>query len=137
MKRLSLLIVLSLIFLICSDSIADTFSAQALSTAETFAATIDSQDYQGAYLSGSALFRLTYPQSEWIDKSERTGKLLGKAQQRKLKAVRAVSTYPGLPDGDYLLVYFEVQTERKDKAAEVMLVGQVGSTWQVCSYSIR
>ncbi len=116
---------------------AETFSSQAIAIAETFSTTIDAQNYQAAYQSGSKLLHLTSPEDQWISETERTREVLGTALQRKLKAVKSISTYPGLPDGEYMLVYFETKMERKEKAAEVLLVAQINGAWEVCSYHLK
>jgi len=134
---LSVLFGLCSLCLFTSVSLADTFPAQAIAIAETFATTIDSRSYQAAYMSGAELLRLANDEQSWIDKTERKQIVLGKVLQRTLKSVRAVTSPSDFPDGDYLWVYFDARTERKVKAAEVILVEQRDSAWAVCSYSIR
>jgi len=116
---------------------AETFSSQAIAIAETFSATIDDNNYQAAYQSGSKLLHLTSTENQWISEIGRTREVLGTALQRKLKAVKSISTYPGLPDGEYMLVYFETKMEHKEKAAEVLLVAQIDGAWKVCSYHLK
>ena len=124
----------SLLSFTCS---AETFSSQAIAIAETFSATIDAQNYQAAYQSGSKFLHLTAPESQWVSETERTREILGSTQQRKLIAVKSISTYPGLPDGEYMLVFFETKMENKAKAAEVLLMAQIDGAWKVCSYHLK
>jgi Protein of unknown function (DUF4019) len=123
--------------LLAAASLASTQQNQAVEAALAFSAILDEQSFEAAYWSGSELLRQANDEQEWIDKTERSRDLLGNVLQRQLKVVRPVETYPGLPDDDYVIVYFEARTERKEKAAEVFLIHQVNGTLQVCSYSIH
>ena len=135
MKRLLLLVII--FSLSCSVSVANLFSSQAISKAEQFISLIDKQEYKEAYLSGSELLRLSSPENEWIVERTRSDKLLGHVLKRKLVTVKVRDTYPGLPDGDYLVVYYEAQTMLKAKAAEVLLVAKNVDRWEVCSYRLK
>ena len=124
MKRLFLSFLFGL-FSLClftSTSFATNFQAQAVGIAESFSTTIDSGNIQAAFMSGSELLHLANDEQSWIDRAERKQIMLGKVLQRTLKLVRAVTSPPDFPDGDYLWVYFDARTERKAKAAEVILV---------------
>ena len=133
----AVIVALCLSFLLSFTCFAETFSSQAISIAETFSATIDDKNYQAAYQSGSKLLHLTSTENQWISEIGRTREVLGTALQRKLKAVKSIATYPGLPDGEYMLVYFETKMEHKEKAAEVLLVAQIDGAWKVCSYHLK
>lgn len=135
MKRLLLLVII--FSLSSSISIANLFPSQAISKAEQFISLIDKQDYQAAYLSGSELLKLYFTENEWIIDRARSDKLLGHVLKRKLVTVKARDTYPGLPDGQYMVVYYESQTKLKAKAAEVLLVARNFDRWEVCSYRLK
>jgi len=131
---------LSVLFGLCvftSTCIANTEPEQAIAIAETFATTIDSENYQAAYMSGSELLRLANDEQNWIDRTKRNQATLGKVHQRTLKSIRAVTSPADFPDGDYLWVSFSARAKHKAKAAEVILVEQRDGIWAVCSYSIR
>lgn len=138
MSRTFMFVLLSVCFLMpATPSLASDQQDQAVAAAKTFSSIIDDGNVQAAYWSGSELLRAANDEQEWINRTERTLLLLGKVEQRTLKAVRSVNTYPGLPDDDYVIVYFEARTTRKTKAAEVLLIHQESGMFQVCSYSIR
>ena len=135
MKRLLLLVII--FSLSSSISVANLFPSQAISKAEQFISLIDKQEYQTAYLSSSELLRLSFPENEWIVDRTHSDKLLGHVLKRKLVTVKVRATYPGLPDGQYMVVYYEVQTKLKAKAAEVLLVARNVDRWEVCSYRLK
>ena len=108
-----------------------------VAAASDFTTLVDADNFLAAYWSGSELLRLANDEREWTAQQERAQVLVGKVTKRTLKAVRSIQTYPGLPDGDYVLIYFETRTTYKAKAAEVLLLRDDQGLYQVCSYSIR
>jgi hypothetical protein len=139
MNHISRIFILSAILLSLFGSIclADNFPTQAISAAEQFTRLVDKKDYDSAYQASSDLLKMVDAESGWIKERELSARLLGSVQERKLVSIRARDTYPGLPDGDYLLIYFEARTERKEKAAEVLLVNLTDDVWRVCSYRLK
>jgi hypothetical protein len=135
MKRLSIAAILFVLScFICSASL---LPSQALNQAEQFIALIDNQEYKTAFNNSSLLLQTLTSRQEWIAERGRSVELLGSVQDSKLVAIKARSSYPGLPDGDYLIVYYEARTERKEKAAEVLLLSKNANLWSVCSYRLK
>ena len=139
MNHLLRTFILAAIFLsiLSSTCLADNFPTQAITAAEQFISLIDKKDYDSAYKVSSDLLKMIDTESEWIKERKLSVLLLGAVQERKLVSIRARETYPGLPDDEYLLIYFEARTERKEKAAEVLLVNLAGDVWRVCSYRMK
>jgi len=130
--------ILAIFFLLLgSPGWADDQQTQAVAAALAFSSIIDQENFQAAYWAGSELLRLANDEQEWIDQTGRAQNLLGKVTQRTLKAVRSVTTYPGLPDDEYVIVYFQASSFFKANAAEVLLVHQEAGLPKVCAYSIR
>ena len=134
-KTFILVLFISLSF--CSLSSAELLSSAALSTAETFVTTIDNGDYTTAYAQASSSLKIQTEPQQWIKEQKVVIQLLGHVNHRKLMSIRARDSYPGLPDGNYLLVCYQAQTEHKDKAVEVLLLQEQGGQWQVCRYTIK
>ena len=135
MKRLYLFTILFV--LSCSICSANLFSSEAIHQAEQFSSLIDNGDYQAAYQSSSVLLHISLSEQEWNIERDRTEKLLGRVLERKLVSIKSRDSYPGLPDGNYLIVYYEAKTERKSKAAEVLLLSRYANRWEVCGYKMR
>lgn len=133
----SIVIAIVLSGLFVSIGWSSNFPSQAIVAAENFAGFIDQEEYSTAYENASEFFQITLSKEDWIKQRQQTNFLVGGVQERKLVSVRSRTAYPRLPDGDYLVVYFEAQTEYKEKAAEVMLVKLDGDSWQVCSYRLK
>ncbi|SEA38939.1 Protein of unknown function [Desulfuromusa kysingii] len=139
MNYLSRIIVVSVVLISCLSSVclAGNFPSQAVKAAEKFTQLLDNKEYRSAYSASSALLKMVDTEPEWVKERELSGLLLGTVQDRKLVSIHARDTYPGLPDDEYLVIYFEARTQRKAKAAEVLLVSLAGEAWQVCSYHLK
>ena len=125
------------ILIICTASWGETFPSEAIITAENFIKTLDNENLEQAYDNAAPLLQVLNPKEEWINTIHIRKDLMGPALSRTVKAVKKTSVYSGLPDGHYVLVYFETIMENKAKAAEVVLSCQEAGSWQVCSYSIK
>lgn len=139
MKKLFIFSLLGLfsLLMIPAGALANLLSHDAVAAAEHFAQVIDSGNSVTAYNQASPLLRVTQDEQEFKDDIERTHRLLGPVQQRKLTAIRSIGIYPRFPDGDYLIIQFEARTQYKNKAAEVILLRQEDGAWLVADYSIR
>lgn len=136
-KHIAILSISCIFYLFVGTGFAGLLPQQASSKAEAFTALIDLGQFEAAYNSASPLLKLTEEKQDWIKQTQRQQKLLGQVQHRSLRAVRSVSTFPQLPDGDYLVVQYLTQTQYKQQAAEIILLKNQETDWVVCSYSIR
>lgn len=116
---------------------SSVFSSEALMKAEKFVAVVDSGDFFSAYDSGSKILKSLSDKDEWAAEQNRVFELLGRSLDRQLKTVRSRDSYPGMPDGNYLIVCYQTRTEYKTEAVEVLLLKESGEGWRVCKYSIR
>ena len=134
-----ILILAGILWLGCltATGFADILSERGVAVAEHFTATVDSGDFQAAYWQGSVLLQRSADEQEWIRDMTRLRDLLGPVEQRSLRAIRSVATFPHLPDGDYLILHYDARTIYKEKAAEVILIVRQNNIWSVCAYSIR
>ncbi len=135
MKKL--LVGFFLLVVLAGSGYADEKDELAINAAVTFAGLIDDGNIQAAYWVGSPLLQLADDEQQWLDKTERAQKVLGKVLERKLKKIRSVTSPADFPDDDYRIMLFDARTEHKEKAAEVILAHQVEGSWQICSYAIR
>jgi Protein of unknown function (DUF4019) len=137
--KLKRIVTLVLFICICfSSSVsAELFSSEALLSAEAFVVEIDKNDYRSAYANAAPILKLISQQDAWVKQQGLSFRLLGKSLKRQLMTVRSRESYPGFPDGNYLIVCYQTQTEYKSKAIEVLLLKEQGQVWQVCKYSIR
>lgn len=135
MKKL--LIGFCLLFMLTVPSFADDLNDQVLTAAHSFATLVDDGNFQAAYWSGSPLLQLANVEQEWLDRVERSQRVLGKVITRSLKKTHTIISSANLPDDTYRVVLFDSQTLYKAKAHETLLLHQIDGSWQVCSYRIH
>lgn len=116
---------------------AEILNSRALAVAEDFLVSADNAQWDTAYQDASASLRLLAAKEDWISEQRLYRQLIGKPLERQLVAVRARGYYPGLPDGNYLIVLYQGRTALKDKAMEMLLLKEERSTWRVCRYTLR
>ncbi len=126
-----------LLILISVGCGAESFPVEAITTAENFVIKIDSEQYKEAYSKASPLLRSLSTEEEWIKQIKPIRTILGPVSHRSIKAIKKTEAYPGLPDGQYVLVYFETEMKNKGKAAEIVLIVKTDNAWQPCSYLIK
>ena len=132
MKALLTLILLTLILSgLPPVARCDTLPADALQAATDFLASYDQGDWIGCWQNASEEFRQSQPLEQWIDASNRRENLLGPAVSRTLLKTTPLQRLSNFPDGDYLAILFQLQTTRKQKASELVVVGQQNGHWQV------
>ena len=136
-RTICLSVALLIILATALFSHAQMMSSQALVRAEQFTALVDANQWQQAYTETSDLHHLLLTEEQWIAEQQRARALLGDVLNRELQTVTARDHYPGLPDGAYLIISYKTETRYKQKAIEVLLMLQRGSTWDICKYSIR
>lgn len=124
-------------FMFATIATANLLSANVEQASASFVRQIDVGDFEQAYDQASPLLRLANERHQWMTMMERSQTMLGKVEERTLTAVRSVSTYPNLPDGDYRLVQYTARTAYKAEAKEILLLKQDSGQWQVCDYAIR
>ncbi len=130
-------LLLACILSLTSNSFSNDPQTQAIEAAQSFTSIIDDGNYQAAYWIGSDLLRLAMSEQKWIEQSEQVLTMLGKYEGRSLRSTRSVHSFPGYPDGNYTIVYFETKLTHKAKATEVLLVRQESGAMRICSYFIR
>ncbi len=134
--HISSISILLLIF-ISTASWADTFPNAALGAADEFVAALDIENYEQAYHDAAPLLQALKSKENWIQEIKPVKDTMGSVLSRSLKAIKKTAAYSGLPDGDYVQVYYETEMAHKKKAAEVVLTCQTDGTWKICSYSLK
>jgi len=144
MKKQSLSIFLSLLFVLLLSSIIPTYcfaeqqtEVAAIVVAKTFVETLDKSEFSVAWNQTSIVNQSYTDRPEWFKKILATRPLLGQVTSRLLEKLSRHASWVGLPDGDYLRVSFTtVFLNKADSLETVVLVKEQG-TWMVSSYHLR
>jgi hypothetical protein len=99
---------------------------------------IDDGNYAASWQDASSYFRSQIPEDKWVDTIGNLRKLLGGLAGRELASAQAVTTLPGAPDGNYLVVQFRSSFTSKHSAIEtvIMLLAKNGQ-YTVAGYFVR
>ncbi|MFN2567170.1 MAG: DUF4019 domain-containing protein [Gemmatimonadaceae bacterium] len=106
--------------------------------AREWLALADVADAAGTWGAAASLFRDAVPEEEWARSLRAARAPLGPVVARTLRTVRAVSELPGAPDGQYVVLEFDTQFERKRAAVETVTpMRDRDGAWRVSGYYIR
>ena len=99
---------------------------------------IDDGNYAASWQDASSYFRSQIPEDKWVDTIGNLRKLLGGLAGRELASAQPVTTLPGAPDGNYLVVQFRSSFTNKHSAIEtvIMLFAKNGH-YAVAGYFVR
>ena len=105
--------------------------------AKEWLALADVGDAAGTWAAAASLFRSAVPKQEWAHALDAARAPLGAVVTRTLRSGRAATELPGAPDGEYVVLEFETQFERKRSAVETVTPMRDSDGWRVSGYHIR
>lgn len=110
----------------------------AVAAAESFLALVDAGQYARSWAEASSLFKSQVTREEWVSKISRLRPLFGPALRRTVKSTQYLTSPPGAPDGEYVLILFQTSFQNKKEALETVtpVLDQDGE-WRVSGYFIK
>jgi len=109
----------------------------AVAAAEKWLSLVDSGKYVESWKRASAFFRNAITEGQWEQSLQGVRKPLGKLMSRKLKSKKYMTSLPGAPDGEYVVIEFETSFENKKSAVETVTPTMDSGSWRVSGYYIR
>jgi hypothetical protein len=98
----------------------------------------DSGDHAAGWQQSAALFRSALPQASWEASAAQVRGPLGAVGNRKFKAANFSTQLPGAPEGQYYVLVYTTQFEKKDRASEaVITMREDDGSWKVAGYQVR
>jgi hypothetical protein len=77
-------------------------------------------------------------QGAWNQQVAAVRQPLGKVLERKLKSATPAKSLPGAPDGEYVVIQYQVRYENKASAVETITPMKDGERgWRVSGYFIK
>ena len=129
-------------FMAINADAADVSHAAAKASA-TKAATawlkfIDAGDYAASWNAASSYFKAQVTKDQWTQKVGPARQSLGAVVSRKIKIAKYLTTLPGAPDGEYVVIQYQSSFEHKRSAIETItpMLDKDGH-WRVSGYYIR
>jgi hypothetical protein len=103
--------------------------------AEQWLALVDQGKFAETWTPTSKHFQANMPQDKWVQVLTSAQQTLGKAVNRKLTGREGRTNIPGAPAGQYILVGYATDFERKPGLLETVTFIQEDGTWKVVGYS--
>ena len=103
--------------------------------AEQWLALVDQGKFADSWTHTSRYFQANMPQDKWVQTLTAAQQQLGKASNRKLTGREARENIPGAPAGQYILVGYATDFERKPGLLETVTFINEDDAWKVIGYS--
>ncbi len=112
--------------------------AKAIESAVTWVEIIDGGEYAKSWEEAASFFKGAVKQEEWVKSMQSFRKPFGKNLSRELKSKRYLTTMPGAPDGEYVIIQFKASFENKKSAIETItpMLDSDGQ-WRVSGYYMK
>ena len=110
----------------------------AMRVAEAWLATVDSGRYGESWDAASDLFKGTIPRLRWETSVQGMRESLGGVVGRKLRSATYFTTLPGAPAGEYVVIEYNTQFERRPLTVETVTpMLEKDGAWRVSGYVVR
>lgn len=103
--------------------------------AEQWLALIDQGKFADSWTYTSRYFQTNMPQDKWVQTLTGAQQQLGKATNRQMTGREARTDIPGAPAGQYILVGYATDFERKPGLLETVTFIREDDAWKVVGYS--
>lgn len=105
---------------------------------EVWLALVDDGQYDKSWDEASALVKKATAKDQWIKMFTDHRQPLGTVAGRVLKDMQSMTTLPGTPPGQYVVVRYETSFEHKKSMAETVTCGiDESGQWKVTGYFVR
>lgn len=110
----------------------------AVEAASQWVPLVDAGQYGKSWDAAAKLFRDSISRAEWVKSLEMVRTPLGDLVSRKVKGTAFVTTLPGAPEGEYLIIEFNTSFANKPSVIEtVTSAREADGNWRVAGYFIR
>ncbi len=132
---------LLLILVLMLHAIAASASAEKQRAADEAAgkwlALVDAAAYDESWRRAASLFKRQIGAAQWQAAVAAAREPLGSMLSRKLVASTYTTSLPGAPDGEYVVLQYESEFQRKKYAIETVTPMLDDGQWRVSGYYIR
>jgi hypothetical protein len=131
-------VVLAVTVCSCSAENGNQAEKAATAAARTWLAAIDEGAYAQTWTNAATGFKSAVTSEKWTDSMQRYRKPLGSLISRTVKSAKEMSSLPGAPDGDYVVMQFESSFAEKKSAIEtVTFLLEKDGQWRAAGYYIK
>ena len=129
-----------LISLIALPLLAETGESErmAVAAAESWLELVDTGKYGDSWNQAAVYFQGAITKGKWKQSLRAVRAPLGAQLSRKLKSARYMTSLPGAPDGEYMVIQFETSFANKQSATETVTpMKDPDGKWRVSVLFIR
>ena len=110
----------------------------AIQAAKDWLSLVDEERYGESWETAASFFKNAVQKEQWITSMDSFRKPLGKILKRKIKNSQYMTTLPGVPDGEYVVIQFETSFENKKSSIETItpMLDKDGK-WRTSGYYIK
>ena len=124
--------------LLCLMAAATPQSEAGQRQAGDWLALVDAGKYAASWDAASSSFRKAIAKDKWVEAVTAARKPLGKIESRKLETAQPVKDPPNAPPGDYIILQFASDFEKKANAVEtVVMVQDDDKQWRTSGYFVK
>ncbi len=110
----------------------------AVYAAEKWLALVDSGKYAESWNQAAVYFKNAVRQEQWEQSLQAVRKPLGRLLSRTVKNKAFMTSLPGAPDGEYVVIQFDASFENKKSAIETVTpMLESDGNWRVSGYYIK
>ena len=122
-----------------SFALADDSASIALarSAAESWLKLTDEGAYKQSWNEAASIFKRAISKADWVEALKQARSPLGSTSNRKLANSTFTRTLPGAPEGEYVVLQFETQFEKRSAIETVTPMKDGDGSWRVSGYYVR
>jgi len=110
----------------------------AVESAREWLELVDNGDYGGSLQDAAGYFRSAVTKEGWEQSMAGARKPLGAVVSRQLKSKTYMTSLPGAPDGEYVVIKYDTSFENKRSSIETVTpMRDSDGTWRVSGYYIN
>lgn len=137
-RLIACLLAVSLFFPIGFSLAAGDREEAAVDTAQQWVALIDAGKYAESWDEAAQLFQESIRRPDWVKSLEMARAPLGNVITRQIRRTAHVTSLPGVPEGDYLIIEFDTSFDNRAAAIETVTPARdADGKWRVAGYYIR
>ena len=122
----------------CSPSSNSEAENAALKSAKAWLALVDSEKYEESWEEAAEFFKGVVPKKQWQQSMQSVRKPIGKNISRKLQSKLYLTSLPGAPDGEYVVIKFDSSFENKKNALETVTpMLEKDGKWRISGYFMK
>ncbi len=140
MKKTAIVSAILLFMLIFSQLLCAGNSKEesAVSSSDSWLSLVDSKNYSGSWEHAAEYFRNAVTEEQWVNSMKSFRKPLGRALTREIISKQFMTSLPGAPDGEYVVIQYSTSFEKKKSAVETVTpMLDKDNIWRVSGYYIK